>query len=218
MTRPAALILLFASACIPSEGPMMRPFEDCLGCHSSGGDAKSWTVAGTWAKGANISVTDANGKTVPMTGNDAGNFYTAEPLAFPLVVSVNGKVMKDSTTGATIPLTYDGRGASCNVCHHADTLTVGPDMAPGSPCLTCHRVGGMASSHPFTAAGTFAPNQSVRVGNQTTSTRPVSGNFFVTGPMTFPAVATIGGRSMEGGAPHGDCNVCHGPGGSGGGD
>ncbi|HEX9052520.1 MAG TPA: hypothetical protein VF841_18480 [Anaeromyxobacter sp.] len=216
MTRAAAVLLpLLAGACVPADGPMMAPFQDCLGCHSSSGSARTWTVAGTWAKGATVVVTDANGRTVTLRGNEAGNFYTAEPLAFPITVSVNGKAMKDSTTGAVIPLLYwGGLGASCNVCHRAETITLGPDMAPGSRCLGCHVAGRMASDHPFTAAGTFAPGQPVQVGTEAATTRPASGNFFVTGPVAFPASATVGGSSMQGGAPHGDCNACHGAGGS----
>jgi cytochrome c551/c552 len=215
MKRLAALLLLAAGACVPSDGPMMKPFSDCLGCHSSAGDAKTWNVAGTWRKGVTVTVTDVDGKSVTMRGNDAGNFYTREPLAFPtgpqdprvVTVSVDGVVMKSSTTGAVISLGYGG----CNACHYMETVTVGPDMAPGAPCLTCHGPSGMATTK-FSAAGTFSPNQSVRVGNQTTTTRPSSGNFYVTGPITFPATAVVGGQTMEGGAPHGDCNQCHGNG------
>ena len=214
MTRAAALMLLAASACIPQEGPMMRPFEDCLGCHGAG-NGKAWTVAGTWAKGANVSVTDANGKTVPLRGNDAGNFYTAEPLAFPLTVSVNGKVMPDPAV-LTEPrpaarVTYGG----CNLCHRAElvTMTFGPEMLPGSDCLVCHTAGGMASGHPFTAAGTFPPPEwgagtEVVVGGQTTTTNAV-GNFYITAPINYPAAASVRGSSMEGGAPYGGCNRCH---------
>jgi hypothetical protein len=211
MTRAAAVVsFLLASACIPGNGPMMMPFQDCLGCHGS--SAKTWTAAGTWRQGSHVSITDATGKTVSLHGNEAGNFYTAERLAFPLTVSVDGNVMKDSGTGAPIPLGYGG----CNACHRAELITVGPEMAPGSDCLSCHSVGGMASAHPFTAAGTFPPQgQTVVVGSQTATTNRV-GNFYITAPVgTFPVPASVGGRSMEGGAPYGGCGRCHGNGGSG---
>jgi len=85
MKRVAALCLLLGGACVPAHGPSMDPFQDCLGCHSSSGSASHvWTVAGTWAKGTTITVVDQNGKTVTMRGNEVGNFYTAEALAFPL--------------------------------------------------------------------------------------------------------------------------------------
>ena len=159
MARAGAAVLpLLAGACVPAEGPMMRPFEDCLGCHGKG-EGKAWTVAGTWAKGARVSVTDANGKTVPMRGNDAGNFYTAEGLAFPLTVSVNGMPMPDiGDPTRTAKVTYGG----CNLCHRAEQITIefGPLMLPGADCLACHGVGGMAATGPattFSAAGTFPP-------------------------------------------------------------
>ncbi len=212
MTRAAAVLLLLATACIPGQGPMMDPFQDCLGCHGASGSAKTWTVAGTWAKGATVTVADVNGKTVTLRGNDAGNFYTAERLAFPLGVSVNGRVMPDQAN-PTQPakVSYGG----CNACHRADTITVGPEMAPGSDCLQCHGPGGMATAK-FTAAGTFPPaGQPVAVGGATATTNAV-GNFWVSDPIAFPAPASVGGRSMEGGAPYGGCGACHGVGGSGG--
>ncbi len=209
MTRAAAaaVLLLLATACVPANGPMMDPFQDCLGCHGAAGTAKTWTVAGTWAKGAQVTVVDANGKTVSLRGNEAGNFYTAEHLVPPLTVSVDGKVMPASAN----PQQYGG----CNACHHADTITVGPEMAPGADCLVCHGPAGMAVTK-FTAAGTFPPaGQAVTVGGSSTTTNAV-GNFYVSDPITFPAPASVGGRSMEGGAPYGGCGRCHGSGGSGG--
>jgi hypothetical protein len=185
----------------------MRPFEDCIGCLSSAGNAKAWTVAGTWAKGATIAVTDANGKTVTLHGNEVGNFYTRESLVGPLTVSVDGNVMPASAN----PQQYGG----CNACHRAETITVGPEMAPGSDCLVCHGAGGMAFNK-FSAAGTFPPQgQAVVVGSQRTTTNAV-GNFYISAPVgTFPVATSVGGRSMEGGAPYGGCGRCHGNGGSG---
>ncbi len=205
-TAGAAFLLLVASACVPGNGPMMAPFQDCLGCHSSAGSAKAWTVAGTWAKGATVTVTDANGKTVTLHGNEAGNFYTRESLAGPLTVSVDGKVMPASAN----PQQYGG----CNACHHAETVTVGPLMAPGSDCLTCHGAAGMATAK-FTAAGTFPPQgQAVAVGSQTATTNEV-GNFYVAAPIAFPAIAAVGGSVMPDRVTYGGCNLCHGGGGVG---
>jgi hypothetical protein len=122
MTRlpGAALALLLSAGCIPEEGPMMAPGEDCMRCHGGGeGEgARAWTVAGTvypsettedpdaGVRGATISISDANGKSFDLRSNDAGNFYTAESLAFPIAVAVNGEWME--------PPPPDGR---CNRCH-----------------------------------------------------------------------------------------------------
>jgi hypothetical protein len=95
----------------------MRPGDDCLGCHSGGGEAKAWTVAGTTGiggtadalpgrQGSSIAISDASGRSFTICANQAGNFYTAEAVTFPLSVAVDGQPM----TGAV----NDG---SCNNCH-----------------------------------------------------------------------------------------------------
>jgi hypothetical protein len=207
-------VALATAACTPDSGPSMRPFEDCLGCHD-GGKAVGWTVAGTWRRGSEITVVDAGGKGVTMHGNDVGNFYTREALTFPLNVWVDGTPMADGT-GAPIPLRYGG----CNACHRAETVILGdlgPEMLPGSDCLSCHGPGGIATVK-LSAAGTVAvggrypAGATVEVaGNRTTANRV--GNFFFiesTTPIAFPARPTsVAGSIMEGGAPHGSCNACH---------
>jgi hypothetical protein len=227
MKRTALTLLLAATACVPEEGPMMAPFQDCIGCHN-GGAATRWTVAGTWAKGAHVTITDSNGKTVALRGNDVGNFYTAEGLAFPITVSVDGAVMHqwDRVTGEPDPtkvaqVSYGG----CNACHFApgQTIELGENMLPGSDCLGCHAPGGMAATRPestFYAAGTFPPPEwpqgtPVRVAGQTATTTQ-AGNFYIshtsaTAPISFatPQPAFVDTSEMEDGAPHGSCNVCH---------
>ena len=212
----------------------MDPFQDCLGCHSSSGSSHhTWTVAGTWAKGATIKVVDQNGKTVTMRGNEVGNFYTAEALAFPLTVYVNGQVMTSMTDHVTPkPITYGG----CNLCHRAETLTVGPLMAPGTDCLTCHGPAGMADAK-FTAAGTWGSTAgaSVQLGGTYTTTANAVGNFVfcaagnpctwegtsygVVAPITIsaatPTSVTVGtGNNGMSRLDYGGCNRCHGAGGS----
>jgi hypothetical protein len=214
----------------------MDPFQDCLGCHSSSGSAHhTWTVAGTWAKGATITVVDQDGKTVTMRGNEVGNFYTAEGLAFPLIVYVNGRVMTSTTDHVTPkPITYGG----CNVCHRAETITVGPLMAPGADCLTCHGPAGMAEAK-FTAAGTWGSTAgaSVTLGGTYTTTANSVGNFVfcvsgnpctwegasygVVAPITIsptsPSSVTVTANTRTDGMTrldYGGCNACHGRGGS----
>jgi hypothetical protein len=207
----AAAALITLAACVPNEGPSMRPFEDCLECHD-GSSARGWSVAGTWSKGAQIVIVDRTGKSVTLHGNDVGNFYTAESLSFPLSVSVDGTPMaKNHGTGAAISLTYGG----CNVCHHAQTVTVGPLMAPGRDCLHCHGPNGMAvqfsSAGTVTVGGAFPAGATVRVGGYTTTANQ-AGNFYFyasTSPLSFPASASVNGSAMEGGAPRGGCNGCH---------
>lgn len=202
MRVAATIAAVLVAACVPDEGPLMTPGQDCLGCHDGGGEARRWTVAGTWRRGAHVVVTDANGRSVTMTGNKVGNFYTAEALTFPIRVAVDGREMALSSSGKNV--TYGG----CNLCHDREATNVGPEMAPGSDCLSCHRTGGMGPM--FTAAGTFRDvplGSLVDVGGVTTRTNSV-GNFFVTAPIAYPTDASVAGRRMSD-APHGSCNTCH---------
>lgn len=105
--RAVAAALVALAACVPEEGPLMKPGEDCLECHGGGDEARTWTAAGTWGgQGSHVTITDSNGKSFTLRTNQVGNFYTAERLAFPLRVSVDGSEMPD-------PVTYGG----CNACH-----------------------------------------------------------------------------------------------------
>ena len=100
MTRACIALLITAlTACgIPERGPEMRAGEDCLSCHGSGTgleQGRTWSVAGTafnsfsagpeeGVGGVEVRLTDKNGRELSLTSNRAGNFYSAEPLAFPL--------------------------------------------------------------------------------------------------------------------------------------
>jgi hypothetical protein len=104
-----AALLLTSTACVQEEGPMMEPGSDCLECHGGGEASQAWTVAGTsiWGgQGSKVQIRDAAGKSFSREVNKAGNFWTSEPVAFPLTVSVNGQAMGQPVT--------DG---SCNRCH-----------------------------------------------------------------------------------------------------
>jgi hypothetical protein len=101
---------------------MMLPGRDCMECHASGAaeeDARPWTVAGTIAgrRGAHVTLTDQNGWSFTLRSNQAGNFYTAENVALPLVsVVVDGSAMPASEMARTGSKAHPG---SCNAagCH-----------------------------------------------------------------------------------------------------
>lgn len=116
---------LLAAGCVPEYGPVMRPGEDCLSCHGGGTgpeEGPAWSAAGTvyaasnaapdtGLSGAFVHVTDKNGLSFTLRSNLAGNFYTSEPLAFPLqrvCVERDGllRCMQDQV-----------RSGSCNTCH-----------------------------------------------------------------------------------------------------
>jgi hypothetical protein len=92
---------------IGQTGPLMLPGQDCLACHD-GAQALRWTAAGTWgrAAGTTITLVDAGGRSVSVTTNQVGNFYTSQALTFPLTARAGGEQMPQ-------PVTYGG----CNRCH-----------------------------------------------------------------------------------------------------
>lgn len=120
--RAVALFLLplLAGCGIPENSPMMRPGEDCLTCHGS--DARlHWYAAGTvyldpqasageGVQGAEVAVTDANGRKIGLTTNGAGNFYTAETLVFPATVQVR-------RGGNVNEMPVQAPEGGCNSCH-----------------------------------------------------------------------------------------------------
>ncbi len=127
-----AVLVALPSACVPARGPQMEPGSDCMECHGPGAHY-AWTAAGTVYPARNspddqgrghvyIELTDADGKTVSMESNPAGNFYTSEPLRFPLTASARrGEVRYLMAT----PVPAQSLG-SCNSCHN-----LSPTSEPG---------------------------------------------------------------------------------------
>lgn len=95
-------------------GPEMRPGENCNSCHS-------FKVAGTLfgapdasassgKSGGVINLVDAAGKTLSLSSNGAGNFYTSKSLTFPLTASV-------TLDGVTKTMTAKVSSGACSTCH-----------------------------------------------------------------------------------------------------
>jgi hypothetical protein len=108
----------------------MRPGEDCMSCHD-GSSASQWTVAGTifsaskadptqGRRGIAVLVTDAAGSQLTLETNDAGNFYSAEPLQFPIMVQAQSSTVRMAMQASV-------SNGSCNGCH-ADPPA---NLAPG---------------------------------------------------------------------------------------
>ncbi len=160
--RPLALLLLSAAACGNPTGlgpaspldvvsgwsgvPTMSPGQDCLICHAPGLRAayRPWTVAGTVYQsptdpadagiaGALVLLTDAAGKSLTLVSNAAGNFYTEEPLQFPLShleVDRDGVRMAMNLDPALVPSAV----GSCNRCHSEPAVFNAPGrLFVGSP-------------------------------------------------------------------------------------
>lgn len=208
MRTSLAVAALLGAACIPESGPLMDPNQDCLACHSGDGEGPTWTVAGTFGgKGSRIQITDANGWSFALHAARNGNFYTAEEVAFPITVSVDGKLMADD--GGVLPVEYGG----CNICHgpNGTVIETGENMLPGSDCLRCHRAGTRIKA--FSVAGTWdGPGRTISVSGVPNMTTNSVGNFFTEVPTSFPKgsnTASVNGEVMKEDLPHGSCNVCH---------
>ncbi|MEZ4222915.1 MAG: hypothetical protein R3B13_18375 [Polyangiaceae bacterium] len=117
------------------ESPLMRPGGTCIQCHSASGEGPTLLVAGTVYPTArepddcngisaiDVVVTDAQGKTVTLSTNAAGNFfYEAAPGA--LVPPYNAKVVSG---GKERVMKQSVASGDCNTCHTQD----GKDGAPG---------------------------------------------------------------------------------------
>jgi len=116
-------------------GPMHRPGQPCLLCHSDeGGRTPAFSVAGTLyqkpdgaipVQGATIHLTDATGATHDLTSNCVGTFYVDERVwapTFPLVVDISypqGNV----TTKMKSKI---GRDGACAMCHVKPASAVSP--------------------------------------------------------------------------------------------
>jgi hypothetical protein len=231
----------------------MLPGQDCLACHTAAGDAPTWTAAGTVFGGpadppdagvpsVGVRLVGADGRAITLRTNAAGNFYTREPLLFPLQASIE----KDGVVRTMLGQVPSG---GCNGCHTLPPLAPaaigriavagngsGSEfMSPGEACLACHSVGGGATTI-WTAGGTVFPRPTsipgqgvagitVRIlgatGIETVLVSNAAGNFYTPDPIVFPASVQIEGvgllRAMEDTLPDGDCNACHSPTGAAGG-
>ena len=107
----------------------MQPGADCMSCHNASHEF-SWTAAGTVYRaidaardqgvaGATVELTDADGRTVVLQTTQSGNFYTAEPLSFPLHSTVR-------YAGLAISMPTPTPMGSCNGCHTWPPLQSGP--------------------------------------------------------------------------------------------
>jgi hypothetical protein len=114
-------------------GELMLPGTDCISCHQEGGAAADspFTVAGTVfasgdcpepVQGAVVHLVDADGVALALSVNEAGNFFSSEPLTMPLEVSVE---YQGSQVHKPVPLSV----GSCNMCHQPDGVGY---VRPGS--------------------------------------------------------------------------------------
>lgn len=91
-------------------GPLMRPGENCLSCHSFSLAGTVYDGSGAAAANVSVSVTDANGAKLSLTSNAAGNFYATQSVAFPAQVWLQ----KGALGGG-----MNAPAGSCNACHNS---------------------------------------------------------------------------------------------------
>jgi hypothetical protein len=116
----------------------MEPGQACISCHGrSGGEAPSYVIAGTLyptghepdncngangtTSGAKVVVTDNSGKSVTLTPNSVGNFYSSTSLTAPFKAKVVNSAGVERVMAST---TSTG---DCNSCHTQS----GSNGAPG---------------------------------------------------------------------------------------
>jgi hypothetical protein len=114
-------------------GPLHRPGQPCLVCHGGKGPGSpDFTVAGTIyrqrdsltpAVNAQVSMTDAFGRSYVAYTNEAGNFYLrssdydpAYPLFVKLCTGEGCDPLADPPTAMPMK-THIGREGSCGACH-----------------------------------------------------------------------------------------------------
>jgi hypothetical protein len=131
MKRLAIACAAVLAACgIPATSPQMDPGQDCMQCHK-GDIAPLWTVSGTLFRDpasqpdagledGQVLITDAAHRTLTLSTNGAGNFYTAETLQFPIRVQAQVGSRRMAMSSAVT-------NGSCNSCHAQPAV----DDAPG---------------------------------------------------------------------------------------
>ncbi len=96
--------------------------QDCLSCHDNMGQNLRFTLAGTAyddatgtnpLAGATVTLVDDSGKVVDVHTGSNGNFYTLEPVTFPITV-----VLSRCPNLVEMPQPLTTR-QGCNACHAA---------------------------------------------------------------------------------------------------
>lgn len=96
--------------------------QDCFSCHDNMGADLRWTIAGTAyldqagtgpLGGATVTVVDQQGKVLDLVTGSNGNFYTNQPVTFPLTVVVSK--CPDLLEMPEPLASHQG----CNTCHDA---------------------------------------------------------------------------------------------------
>ena len=129
---PPTLVCTSGKTASTRPGPLMAAGVACFQCHSEGGGAPAFAMAGTLypslhepdkcvgVTGVNVLIIDANGDTHTMTTNQSGNFnrFTPVPLPYRAMVISGNKIREMKTPQMN---------GDCNSCHTG----LGTGGAPG---------------------------------------------------------------------------------------
>jgi len=124
VVAPVALLALVAC---DANGPTMKPGENCKGCHDN------FSVAGTvypsaqaqaseGLSGVTVAVVDSAQKTVTMTSNSVGNFYSQESVTWPATITL--------TLGTRTASMQNGQSGACATCHNTSATGQGRVYLP----------------------------------------------------------------------------------------
>jgi hypothetical protein len=126
--RPVLLALLAAAGCSDADAveALRNLGDDCLSCHRPGGKAAKalFTLGGTAYRTADEEATDglggvrllltgADGRRLELRANERGNFWSREPVAFPVAVEVWREGVDARRTVPGGPCS----AGTCNGCH-----------------------------------------------------------------------------------------------------
>ena len=96
------------------EGSIMLPGATCQNCHgnnfSIAGTVFSDSDGGSKSSGATIFITDSTGKSVTLTSNSVGNFYSTSSMRPPLTAEID-------QNGWTMAMSSQATTGACNSCH-----------------------------------------------------------------------------------------------------
>jgi len=99
-----------------------NPGQDCMNsCHFHGftlaGTLYSAASGGTAVAGASITVKDASGQTFDIVSQADGNFYTSNPVSFPVTIYASECQISQTSQVMTDKVQSSGAGCNQSGCH-----------------------------------------------------------------------------------------------------
>ncbi len=103
-----------------------NPGQPCLDCHRAGGEGPTFSVGGTLFRdaagsaavaGVTLHIVDATGKELSLVSARNGNFWSSQPVTYPLSAAASGCPSR-STMAA--PIQQGGGNCNSGGCHDGD--------------------------------------------------------------------------------------------------